>query len=166
MWRTSRVVSEPRDFLSLGAVGLGAAARSGVAFAPGRQTMMECSIRAALFLEEIGAAFVRGGGALVLDGGASVRGDGVRERVGGGVLGIDDLVGGDRSARAEPGGAVGQIGAAIRQLVRPAGEIVEGVADVLGHLSVVAAPDHRMANVMFQPYAGLDGLTRAVDPRA
>jgi hypothetical protein len=162
---TSRVMPEPRGFLSFGAVGLGAAARSGVAFARGRQTMVERSIRAALFLEEIRAAFVRGGGALVLDGGASVRGDGVGERVGGGILGIADLVGGDRSAHAEPGGAVGQVGAAIGQLVRPAGEVVEGVAKVLGHLLVVAAPDHRTANVMFQPYAGPGGLTRAVDPR-
>jgi len=51
-----------------------------------------------------GGALVLGGGAVARwRGGAVVRGDGV----GGGLLGGDDVVGGDRLARAESGGALG-----------------------------------------------------------
>ena len=68
------------------------------------------------------------------------------EPVGGGLLGGDDVVGGDRVARAESGGAVGQGCATVGQRVRPTGEAVAGVVDVIGHLFGVAprgSPDGR-----------------------
>lgn len=99
-------------------------------------------------VEEIGTAVVRQGGALVLDGCPAVRSNSVREPVGGGLLGADEVVVGERYARAEPGGAVGQGGTTVSQFARAAGEVVAGVVDVIGHLFVVAPRSHRTASVI------------------
>jgi hypothetical protein len=132
--------------LSFGAVGLGAAALSSDAVNSRRVPVADSSVEGAVVVEEVGAVFVGDGGGVVLGGGASVRGDGVREPDGGGLLGGDDVVVGDRLACPEPGRAVGQDPATVDQFAGPAGEVVTGVVDVIGHLLVVAPRGHRTAD--------------------
>jgi hypothetical protein len=57
-------------------------------------------------------------------------------------------------AGAELGGAVGQGRATVGQFVGPAGEVVAGVVDVIGHLLAVAPPGHRAA----------DGIAKTLRP--
>jgi len=86
--------------LSFGAVGLGAAALSGIAFEGGRLTMVDGPVGVTASVEEFGAAFVREGGGLVLGSVVPVRGDGFGEPVGGGSPGGDDVAVGEGLARA------------------------------------------------------------------
>jgi hypothetical protein len=107
------------------------------------------SVGGVVLVEEVGAVFVCEGGGLVLVGGASVRCDGVGELVGGGLLGGDDVIGGDRSACAETGGPAGQGHATVGQFVGSAGDVIAGVGDVIGHLLVVTPRGHGAADVIF-----------------
>jgi hypothetical protein len=143
-----RLTSWGRGSVAFGPVGLGAAALGGGAVGGRRVAVADGAGGGAVVVEEIGAAFVGDGGGVVLGGGASVRGDGVREPDGGGLLGGDDVVDGARLTRAEPAGAVVQGCATLAQLVGPVGEVVAGIVDALGHLLVATPRDHRTADVI------------------
>jgi hypothetical protein len=96
---------------TFGAVGLNAAPLSGLSFDGSGLAVARGPLGTPAVVQDIGAAFVRDGGALVLGGGAAMRGNGVGEADGGGLLGGDDVVVGSRLARTQPHGTPGEVGA-------------------------------------------------------